>query len=65
MPLSAAAHAQCGRMEEAADLRRRYEEGLPEGRTFEEHIVKPILLCTDQALIDLWLDGFRKAGFEI
>ena len=65
LPLSAAAHAQCGRMEEAAELRRRYEEGLPEGRTFEEHIVKPILLCTDQALIDLWLDGFRKAGFEI
>lgn len=60
---SAAAHAQCGRLEEAAALRKLYEEGLPEGRSFEAHIVAPTRLCPNPELVERWLEGFRKAGF--
>ncbi|MFK7938381.1 MAG: hypothetical protein AB8B82_03320 [Roseovarius sp.] len=64
LPLSAAAHAQCGQSEQAAALRKRYQTALPNDHDFATHILAPIKLCAQQDMIDLWLDGLRKAGFE-
>ncbi len=64
LPLAAAAHAQIGQMDTAVALRRRYEAELPAAYDFDTHIIQPIRLCTRTELVDLWLEGFRKAGFE-
>ncbi len=61
----AAAHAQTGRLDEAAELRALYEAGLPEGRSFEDHILGPMRLCHSKTVVDRWVEGFAKAGFAV
>ena len=63
--LAAAAHAQCGRLDEAAALRAQYEARLPPGCSFANHIARPISTCPDAALVARWMEGFRAAGFDI
>lgn len=63
--LLAAAHAQCGRLEEAAALRAQYDARLPEGCSFADHMLRPIQDTPDKALIGRWVEGFCKAGFDI
>ena len=65
LPLAAAAHAQAGRPEEAEALRQRYEADLPEGQSFATHVLPAARMCTDAKLVQLWTDGFKKAGFEV
>lgn len=61
----AAANAQAGRRDEAAALRAHYEDHLPEGQSFESHVLAPLRLCPDAMQVALWLEGYRKAGFDV
>jgi tetratricopeptide (TPR) repeat protein len=62
---AAAAHAQAGRHDEAAELRERYEAGLPPNYTFAEYFVAQQKMCAHQKHRDMWLEGYRKAGFRV
>ncbi|MEM7075047.1 MAG: hypothetical protein AAF484_08170 [Pseudomonadota bacterium] len=59
----AAAHAQIGRMKEAEALRRKFEETMPTGYTFDAHAEAILRCCAREKERDLWRDGYRKAGF--
>jgi adenylate cyclase len=61
---SAVAHAQAGQLSEANALRRRFESGLPAGYRASDHVRGRMLMCPTQKSRDLWLEGYRKAGFE-
>jgi adenylate cyclase len=61
----AAAYAQAGRLEEAQALRERYENSLPPGYTIDDHVTAVLGMCAQQKHRDQWLEGFRKAGFEV
>ena len=60
---SAAAHAQCGRLDKAGDLRQIYEDALPVESSFETHILESVRMCPNEDLVLRWEDGFKKAGF--
>lgn len=61
----AAACAQAGQSEKAEELRHRFEEEKPEGHTFEAHAEAILRMCARERERDLWIDGYRKAGFPI
>jgi len=61
---SAVAHAQAGHLAEAEALRRRFESKLPAGYRASDHVRGRLLMCPTQEARDLWLEGFRMAGFE-
>ena len=60
----AAAYAQAGHHDEAARLRREYEARLPPGHTFAELVSAHMGMCALQKHRNLWLEGYRKAGFK-
>jgi TolB-like protein len=62
---AAAAYAQAGRLGEAEALRERFESSLPPNYTIDDHITTVLSTCAQQKQRDLWLEGYRKAGFEI
>lgn len=62
---TAAAYAQVGRLDEAGQLRERYLASLPEGFTIADHLSAHMKMCALQEHRDMWIDGYRKAGFEI
>jgi adenylate cyclase len=62
---SAAAHAQAGRLEEAAALRKQFESRLSTNYTINDHVSAQLKMCAHQKHRDLWLKGYRKAGFEV
>jgi len=62
---SAAAHAQAGRQEEAAALREQFEGRLPPGYTIKDHVSAISKMCALQEHRDMWLEGYRKAGFDV
>jgi adenylate cyclase len=62
---SAAAHAQAGRLSEAEALRRQFESRMPADYRTSDHVRGRLLMCPTQKARDLWLVGYRKAGFEI
>ena len=61
----AAAHAMLGRMDEAQALRRQYESNLSEGFGFNDFLSAQLTMCARQEDRDKWLEGFRKAGFDV
>jgi tetratricopeptide (TPR) repeat protein len=61
----AATYAQLGRMDEAQAMRRQYESNLPEGYGFNDFLTTQLSMCARQKDRDNWLEGFRKAGFEV
>ena len=60
----AAAHAQAGRLDEAESFRKRYQNKRPPGFTFRDHIEAQAIMCGIEKHRDLWLEGYRKAGFD-
>jgi TolB-like protein/class 3 adenylate cyclase len=62
---SAAAHAQAGRLEEAAALRKQFESRLPPGYTIKDHVSAISKMCALQEHRDIWLEGYRNAGFDV
>jgi adenylate cyclase len=62
---SAAAHAQAGRLEEAEALREQFESRLPPGYTINEHVSAITKMCALQEHRDMWLEGYRNAGFDV
>jgi len=63
--MAAAAHAQCGWLDEAAALRAQYEAQLPAGCSFAAHMMRPISESPDPALGARWAEGFVRAGFDV
>ena len=61
----AAACAQAGHLDKAAELRHKFEVEKPEGHTFEAHAEAILRMCACERERDLWIDGYRKAGFPI
>jgi TolB-like protein len=62
---TAAAYSQAGRMDEAQAMRRKFESNLPEGYDVNSLLTVLIGMCTRQEDRDNWIEGFRKAGFEV
>jgi len=61
----AAAYAQLGRMDEAQEARRHYENHLPQGYNFNDLLAARLRICAHQKDRDNWIEGFRKAGFDL
>ena len=61
----ATAYAQLGRIDEAQAMRRQVENDLPEGYAFSEFLAATLAMCARQEDRDNWIEGFRKAGFEV
>ncbi len=61
----AAAYAQLGRMDEAQEARRHYENHLPQGYSFNDLLAARLSICAHQKDRDNWIEGFRKAGFDL
>ena len=59
---AAATFAHLGRMDEAAEFRRRYEAAQPPGYDVQNYVSVMLGMCALQKQRDLWRDGFRKAG---
>ena len=62
---AAAAYAQAGRLQEAAELREAFEASLPPGHSFARHFAAQMTMCARQEDHDLWAEGYRKAGFKL
>ena len=52
-------------MDKAQAMRRKYESNLPEGYGFNDFLTAQLSMCARQKDRDNWLEGFRKAGFEV
>jgi adenylate cyclase len=61
---AAAAFAQAGNLAEAAKLRKQYLALSPSPDAFAEYLATQLKCYALQKHRDLWLEGFRKAGFE-
>ncbi|MCZ6859028.1 MAG: hypothetical protein O7I42_01885 [Alphaproteobacteria bacterium] len=61
----AAAYAQAGRLDQAAALRMQFEKICPADYSIENHVSEQLKMCALQKHRDIWLEGFRKAGFEV
>jgi TolB-like protein len=61
----AAAYAQAGRLEEARELRQRFEAQAPRGLTFEHRKNAILRTCARERERELWREGYRKAGFPV
>ena len=62
---SAAAHAQAGRPIEAAALREQFERRRPTEYTIKTQLSNYLKTCALREQRELWLDGYRKAGFDV
>lgn len=61
---AAAAYAQAGRNIEAVKLREEHAARVSSGCSFTEQLSAYMRACAHQKQRDLWLEGFRKAGFD-
>jgi len=61
----AAAYAQAGRLDEAVAFRKQFENSCPSNYSIDDHVAATLKMCALQKHRDLWLEGFRKAGFEV
>ena len=61
----AAAYAQAGRLDQAEALRKQFEKICPSDYSIEIHVTEQLKMCALQKHRDIWLEGFRKAGFEV
>ena len=62
--MAAAAHAQAGNQTQAATLREQYLAQSTSSDDFAKFLAALTRSCALQKHRDLWLEGFRKAGFE-
>jgi len=62
---SAVAHALAGKLEEAKMLAAQFVSKLPEGYTINDHVSRNLMQCALQEHRDIFLDGYRKAGFDV
>ena len=60
-----AAYAQAGRLDEAVAFRKQFENCCPSNYSIDDHVSQLLKMCALQKHRDLWLEGFRKAGFEV
>ncbi|MGI9351272.1 MAG: tetratricopeptide repeat protein, partial [Rhizobiaceae bacterium] len=58
----AACHAQLGRMEEARNAAKMFENGRPKDSDFSFYAAAHARLCKRSEDADHWLEGYRKAG---
>ena len=61
----AAAYAQLGRMDEARDAFETYQRLRPTDADFAYYLAAHLRLCKRQEDADHWVEGYRKAGFEV
>jgi adenylate cyclase len=61
----AAACAQAGQLEKAAAAVDQYERTRPPGHDATTMIKFHVRMCARQRDRDLWLEGYRKAGFQV
>ncbi len=61
----AACYAQLGRMDEARAAVAAYERQRPEDHTFTKFAAAHIKMCARQEDRDHWLEGYRRAGFDV
>lgn len=61
----AAAHAMAGRAEEAAEWRAAFEDDAPAGYGIANHAEAITRACAHDRERDLWLEGYRRAGFVL
>jgi tetratricopeptide (TPR) repeat protein len=60
----AAAYGQLGDTDQAAAYRQRFEAARPLPSGFRDYIEVQMILCGTGVLRELWLEGYRKAGFD-
>jgi hypothetical protein len=60
-----ASNGRFTRMDEAQEVRRHYENRLPEGRSVNDLPAVRLSICARQKDRDNWIGGFRKAGFDL
>jgi TolB-like protein len=61
----AAAYAQYGNLEKAAEAVKSYEKLRPPGHDLRTHITYWMKMCSRQSDRDHWLEGFRKSGIDV
>ncbi len=61
----AAAYAQLGRMDEARAAFETYQRLRPTDADFANYLAAHVRLCKRQEDADRWVEGYRKAGFEV
>ncbi len=61
----AASYAQLGRMDEARAAFETYQRLRPPGADFAYYLAAHMRLCKRQEDADNWVEGYRKAGFEV
>jgi TolB-like protein/Tfp pilus assembly protein PilF len=62
---AAAAYAQADRHEEAAKLRQEFEARSPQDYSFAKHLLAHLKMCALQEHKEMWIEGYRLAGFEV
>jgi adenylate cyclase len=61
----AACYAQLGRDAEAREEAKSFRDAAKEGYSAEDYIAMDLLVYGEQSIKDHWLEGFRKAGFDV
>jgi TolB-like protein/tetratricopeptide (TPR) repeat protein len=61
----AATYAQAGQIDQAVAMREQFEARAPDGYTIKDHVDGQLRMCALQKHRDLWLEGYRKAGFDV
>jgi adenylate cyclase len=61
----AAAYAYAGQQDKAAAMRRQYENICPPNFSIQNLVSAQMEMCARQKQRDLWLEGYRKAGFDV
>ena len=61
----AATYAQAGQIDQAVAMRELFESRVPDGYTIKDHVDAQMRMCALQKHRDLWLEGYRKAGFDV
>jgi TolB-like protein/Flp pilus assembly protein TadD len=61
----AAVYAQLGRMDEARDAVAMYQRERPKNSEFASLLAAHLKMCARQEDADHWLEGYRKAGFDV
>jgi hypothetical protein len=64
LAVAAAAYAQAGRHTEAVKLREEHAARMSSGCSFAQQLSAQMRWCAHQKQRDLWLEGYRKAGFD-
>jgi tetratricopeptide (TPR) repeat protein len=64
LAVAAAAYAQAGRNTESVKLREEHAARVSSGCSFAQQLSAQMRMCAHQKQRDLWLEGYRKAGFD-